>query len=49
LDGHDLLALGVAPGKKIGEVLHEVRERQLAEELTTPDEARDWVKQFLKQ
>ena len=43
LNGNDLLALGVAPGKPMGELLHEIRERQLADELKTPDEARAWV------
>ncbi len=47
LNGNDLLALGVSPGKKIGEVLYEIRERQLADELKSPDEARAWVKTFL--
>jgi poly(A) polymerase len=45
LTGDDLLALGIPRGKKIGELLHELRDRQLAEELGTADEARDWVKQ----
>lgn len=49
LNGNDLLALGVAPGKKIGELLHEIRERQLADELKTADEARAWIKQMLAQ
>ncbi|HTB83050.1 MAG TPA: CCA tRNA nucleotidyltransferase [Candidatus Sulfotelmatobacter sp.] len=44
LNGNDLLALGVPAGKKIGELLHELRDKQLAEELKTPDEARAWVK-----
>ncbi len=49
LTGNDLIALGVAPGKKLGELLHELRDRQLAEEIKTPDEARAWVKQMLAQ
>ncbi|MEJ0091809.1 MAG: CCA tRNA nucleotidyltransferase [Limisphaerales bacterium] len=44
LTGNDLIALGVEPGKALGELLHEIREQQLADELTTPDEARGWVK-----
>jgi poly(A) polymerase len=44
LTGDDLLALGIPRGKKIGELLHELRDRQLAEEIKTPDEARAWVK-----
>jgi poly(A) polymerase len=49
LTGNDLIALGVAPGKKLGELLHELRDRQLAEEIKTPDEARAWVKRMLAQ
>ena len=47
LTGDDLLALGIPRGKKIGELLHELRDRQLAEEIKTPDEARAWVKRML--
>jgi poly(A) polymerase len=47
LTGNDLIALGVAPGKALGELLREIRERQLADELTTPDAARVWVKKKL--
>jgi tRNA nucleotidyltransferase/poly(A) polymerase len=47
LTGDDLLALGIPPGKKIGELLHELRDRQLAEELRTPEQARAWVKNRL--
>jgi putative nucleotidyltransferase with HDIG domain len=49
LTGDDLLALGIPRGKRIGELLHEVREKQLADELKTPDEARAWVKKVLAQ
>ena len=48
LNGNDLLALGVAPGKPMGELLHEIRERQLADELKTADEARVWVKEQIQ-
>jgi poly(A) polymerase len=44
LTGDDLLTLGFPRGKKIGELLHEVREKQLADELKTRDEALAWVK-----
>jgi len=47
LNGNDLLTLGVPAGKKVGELLHEIRERQLADELKTADEARAWVKTTL--
>ena len=49
LTGNDLIELGVKPGKELGALLHEIRERQLADELKTPDEARAWVKQMLAQ
>ena len=49
LTGNDLMKLGVQPGKELGALLHEIRERQLADELKTPDEARAWVKQMLAQ
>ncbi len=44
LTGKDLIELGVKPGKELGALLHEIRERQLADELQTPDGARAWVK-----
>jgi poly(A) polymerase len=47
LSGDDLLALGIPRGKRIGELLHEVRERQLADELQSADEARTWVQRQL--
>jgi len=47
LTGDDMLALGIPAGKKIGELLHEVRDKQLAEELRTPEQALAWVKQQL--
>jgi poly(A) polymerase len=49
LTGNDLIELGVQPGKELGTLLAEIRERQLADELKTPDEARAWVKQMLTQ
>jgi poly(A) polymerase len=44
LNGHDLLALGCPPGPRLGALLHEVRDQQLAGELTTPEAARAWVR-----
>ena len=43
LNGHDLLALGVKPGKEIGHWLQMIRDKQLQEELKTPAEAREWL------
>jgi poly(A) polymerase len=45
LTGDDLIALGVEPGPHMGALLHELRDKQLAEELTTAEEAQNWVKQ----
>ncbi|MDR3378016.1 MAG: CCA tRNA nucleotidyltransferase [Verrucomicrobiae bacterium] len=47
LTGDDLLALGLPPGKRIGELLLALRERQLSDELTTRDDALEWVKRQL--
>jgi poly(A) polymerase len=44
LTGDDLITLGLKPGPQIGALLHALRDKQLAEELRTADEARDWVK-----
>ena len=47
LTGNDLIELGVKPGKELGALLHEIRERQLADELKTPDDARAWVQKMI--
>jgi len=47
LAGNDLIELGLRPGKELGALLAEIRERQLADDLRTPDEARAWVKKIL--
>jgi poly(A) polymerase len=44
LTGNDLMELGMKPGAAIGAMLHEVRERQLQDELKSPEAARAWVK-----
>jgi poly(A) polymerase len=48
LNGRDLMELGVAPGPELGAFLHELRDKQLAEELHTPAEARAWITERLK-
>lgn len=48
LTGHDLIRLGLKPGRELGVLLAEIRERQLADELKTPRAARAWVKKQLK-
>jgi hypothetical protein len=47
LSGDDLIRLGIKPGKALGAILAEVREKQLADELHTAREARAWVKKKL--
>lgn len=44
LTGGDLIALGIKPGPAMGALLAEIRERQLEDELRTPEQARAWVK-----
>ena len=48
LTGNDLIALGVEPGPKLGALLAEIRELQLADELQTPDEAKAWMKKQIE-
>jgi poly(A) polymerase len=48
LTGHDLMALGMKPGPAMGALLNEIRDKQLQDELSTPDQARAWVRQKLK-
>ena len=45
LNGGDLQTLGVTPGPVLGALLAELREKQLADELTTADEARAWIRE----
>ena len=47
LDGADLIALGQAPGAKLGRLLSEIRNRQLADELTTREQALAWAREAL--
>ena len=47
LTGDDLIRLGMKPGKPLGALLEEIREKQLADELQTPRAARAWVKKRL--
>ena len=47
LTGNDLMTLGVPQGERIGQLLHEVREKQLADELQTSEQAREWVRRTL--
>jgi poly(A) polymerase len=47
LTGDDLIELGMKPGPAMGALLAEIREKQLADELRTPRQARAWVKKIL--
>jgi len=49
LTGQDLMKLGMKPGPAMGELLTEIREKQLQDELQTPAEARAWARKKLKQ
>jgi len=48
LTGRDLMKLGMEPGPAMGALLEEIREKQLADELKTPGEARAWAGKRLK-
>jgi len=44
LTGNDLIKLGLKPGRELCALLAEIRERQLADELKTPEAAQAWVR-----
>jgi poly(A) polymerase len=48
LNGKDLIELGMEPGPALGAMLHEIREKQLSDELKNKREAKAWVKKKLK-
>jgi poly(A) polymerase len=48
LTGDDLIAMGMQPGPAMGQLLAEIREKQLQEELKTPDQAKEWAKNELQ-
>ena len=48
LTGDELIALGFKPGPQLGALLAELREKQLSDELTNADQARDWVKKRIQ-
>lgn len=47
VSGHDLLAMGLEPGPKIGELLEAVREEQLEGRIENRDEALNWLREQL--
>ncbi len=48
VSGRDLMELGIEPGPPMGKLLNEIRDRQLAEEFSTRDEALAWVNEAKK-
>jgi tRNA nucleotidyltransferase/poly(A) polymerase len=44
LTGEDLIAMGMQPGPAMGQLLAEIREKQLSDELKTIEEAKQWAK-----
>lgn len=42
--GHDLIALGLQPGPALGRLLAELRDRQLADEITSREQALAWIR-----
>lgn len=44
INGHEVMAMGVPPGPRVGEILRLVQDLQLEGTLSTSEEARDWVK-----
>ncbi len=48
LTGRDLIALGMKPGPDMGAMLHEIREKQLSDELKTKREAKAWVQKRIR-
>ena len=48
ITGTDLIALGMRPGPAMGALLAQIRDKQLQEELKTPEEARAWASTQLK-
>jgi len=48
LDGHELIAMGAVPGPMVGRLSREMYIAQLAEQISTPAQARRWVQDWLK-
>jgi poly(A) polymerase len=48
LDGHELIAMGVVAGPMMGRLSREMYIAQLAEEIASPAQARQWVQNWLE-
>jgi poly(A) polymerase len=47
LKGDDLMALGLAPGPRLGALLSEIRDKQLSGELTSTEQAREFARRAI--
>jgi tRNA nucleotidyltransferase/poly(A) polymerase len=48
LNGHDLIQLGAVPGPQVGHLAQELYIVQLSEEVKTAEQARQWVRKWLR-
>jgi tRNA nucleotidyltransferase/poly(A) polymerase len=48
LNGHELIELGAVPGPQVGQVAEEMYVEQLGGQFSSPDDARLWVKSWVK-
>ncbi len=48
LDGHELISLGAVPGPMVGRLARELYIAQLAEEIETAEQARQWAAEWLR-
>lgn len=48
VNGHDLMALGISPGPKMGEILDQISDLQLEKKLTTKEEALEYSKKLYR-
>ena len=48
LNGHELIQLGAVPGPQVGQLAQELYIVQLAEEVQTSEQARQWAKKWLQ-
>ncbi len=48
LNGHELMSLGAAPGRMLGQLAHEMYIAQLEGQLQTPEQARQWILDWLQ-
>ncbi len=48
LNGHELIRLGAVPGPQVGQLAQELYIVQLAEEVQTAEQARQWIRKWLR-